>query len=54
MVNGPGLDAATKQGRRLRVVLYDPSGRGGVCQYTYNLAEHLAGQGAGGDGPRSR
>jgi glycosyltransferase involved in cell wall biosynthesis len=37
---------AREPGRRLRVVIYDPSGRGGVCQYTYNLAQHLAGQGA--------
>jgi D-inositol-3-phosphate glycosyltransferase len=30
------------QGKRLRVILYEPSGRGGVCHYTYELAEHLA------------
>jgi glycosyltransferase involved in cell wall biosynthesis len=29
----------------MRVVLYEPSGRGGVCHYTYELAEHLAGAG---------
>lgn len=29
-----------------RVALYEPSGRGGVCHYTYELAEHLAGAGA--------
>lgn len=28
--------------RPLRIVLYEPSGRGGVCHYTYELAEHLA------------
>jgi D-inositol-3-phosphate glycosyltransferase len=27
-------------------VLYDPSGRGGICQYSYNLAQGLAGKGA--------
>lgn len=25
----------------MRVILYEPSGRGGVCHYTYELAEHL-------------
>ena len=28
--------------RSMRIVLYEPSGRGGVCHYTYQLAEHLA------------
>ncbi len=28
--------------RLLRVVLYEPSGRGGVCHYTHQLGEHLA------------
>jgi glycosyltransferase involved in cell wall biosynthesis len=28
--------------RRLKVILYEPSGRGGVCHYTYELGEHLA------------
>jgi D-inositol-3-phosphate glycosyltransferase len=28
--------------RNMRIVLYEPSGRGGVCHYTYELAEHLA------------
>jgi len=28
--------------RPLRIVLYEPSGRGGVCHYTFELAEHLA------------
>jgi D-inositol-3-phosphate glycosyltransferase len=32
--------------RNLRVVLYEPSGKGGVCHYTYALAEHLARAGA--------
>src|SRR5919199_1521511 len=27
---------------RLNVVLYEPSGRGGICHYTYQLAEALA------------
>src|SRR5262245_23079002 len=32
-----------QSGRRsLRVVLYEPSGRGGVCHYTHELGEHLA------------
>jgi glycosyltransferase involved in cell wall biosynthesis len=30
-----------KQSRKLRVVLYEPAGRGGVCHYTYELAESL-------------
>jgi D-inositol-3-phosphate glycosyltransferase len=30
----------------LRIVLYEPSGRGGICHYTYQLAESLAGEGA--------
>jgi len=29
----------------LRVVLYEPSGLGGICQYTYQLAEGLAARG---------
>jgi glycosyltransferase involved in cell wall biosynthesis len=36
--------AGTREGR-LPVVLYDPSVRGGVCHYTYNMAEGLAGLG---------
>jgi D-inositol-3-phosphate glycosyltransferase len=27
---------------RLKVILYEPSGRGGICHYTYQLAEALA------------
>lgn len=34
------------QGKRLRVTLYEPAGRGGVCHYTYQLAENLARAGA--------
>src|SRR5215475_7130961 len=30
----------------LSVVFYDPSGRGGITQYTYQLAESLACQGS--------
>jgi len=30
----------------LKITLYDPSGFGGICQYTFELAEHLAGLGA--------
>ena len=26
---------------KLRVVLYDPSGHGGICHYTYQLAQSL-------------
>src|SRR5688572_12219854 len=28
--------------RRLRIAIYDPSGQGGICHYTYELAQHLA------------
>jgi glycosyltransferase involved in cell wall biosynthesis len=28
--------------QRLRIVFYEPSGRGGICHYTWELAEHLA------------
>jgi glycosyltransferase involved in cell wall biosynthesis len=31
---------------KLRIVLYDPSGHGGICHYTYQLAESLARLGA--------
>ena len=31
---------------KLRVVFYDPSGHGGICHYTYQLAESLAQSGA--------
>jgi glycosyltransferase involved in cell wall biosynthesis len=34
------------EGERLKVILYEPSGRGGVCHYTYELAEHLVRAGA--------
>ena len=27
---------------RLKIVFYDPSGRGGICHYTFQLAEALA------------
>jgi glycosyltransferase involved in cell wall biosynthesis len=30
----------------LRVVLYEPSGHGGICHYTYQLAQSLTGHGA--------
>src|SRR5215510_15463178 len=30
----------------LRIVFYDPSGRGGITQYTYQLAESLACKGS--------
>ena len=33
-------------GRTRKVVLYEPSGRGGICHYTYELAQALAGRGA--------
>ena len=33
-------------GRRLKVVLYEPSGLGGICHYTYQLAEALSARGA--------
>lgn len=32
--------------RTLKVVLYEPSGRGGICHYSYELAQALAGRGA--------
>lgn len=32
--------------RGLRIALYEPSGKGGVCHYTYELAENLARAGA--------
>lgn len=35
-----------KPPRPMRVVIYDPSGRGGICHYTYNLAQQLAELGA--------
>jgi len=28
--------------RRLRIAIYDPSGQGGICHYSYELAQHLA------------
>lgn len=37
---------ASKRGDRpVRVVLYEPSGLGGICQYTHSLAEALVGLG---------
>jgi glycosyltransferase involved in cell wall biosynthesis len=38
--------AASARERKRRIVLYEPSGRGGVCHYTHQLAEHLAKAGA--------
>jgi glycosyltransferase involved in cell wall biosynthesis len=32
--------------RRLRVAIYDPSGSGGICHYTFQLAESLSQEGA--------
>jgi len=40
------MPAAVTETRGLRVALYEPSGRGGVCHYTYALAEHLVQAGA--------
>jgi len=31
-----------KDARALRIVFYEPAGRGGICHYTWELAEHLA------------
>src|SRR5262245_7658695 len=36
---------AMQMQNNLRIVLYDPSGHGGICHYTYKLAESLARQG---------
>ena len=33
----------------LSVVLYEPLAQGGICHYTYNLAESLARAGCPGD-----
>ena len=43
--SGPGRSTQKANGRSLGVVLYEPSGRGGVCHYTYRLAEALAAEG---------
>src|SRR5437762_1627775 len=31
-----------RSNRPLRIAIYDPSGRGGICHYTFQLAESLA------------
>ena len=41
-----GSRASGPRTKPLRVVLYEPSGRGGVCHYTHQLGEHLAKAGA--------